>query len=281
VRHYECDLYKHVNNAVYLRYIQETALEAGSIAGFSPARCEALGVRWWCIQTDLEYLIPLHYDDRVEVKIWPVAYQAGILWQKVELQREPGGELAARAITGSAFQTIASGAATEPPGEWMDTLFSEGGSVAAESPTQPAPFPPPPEGTFKMRRQVDWQDTNAGGELDHAMLLTYLEECGRKVIAAHNWPMERMLAEGFAILLRRNQVEYLQPARYGDELEMATYASNLKRATATRHYLVRRLSDGALLARMHSLGVWVNLATGLPIRVPPELIKDFAPNIVE
>jgi acyl-CoA thioesterase FadM len=28
IRHYECDMYGHVNNAVYLRYLQQANIEA-------------------------------------------------------------------------------------------------------------------------------------------------------------------------------------------------------------------------------------------------------------
>jgi acyl-CoA thioesterase FadM len=35
-----------------------------------------------------------------------------------------------------------------------------------------------------------------------------------------------------------------------------------------------------LLARIDSLGVWIDLATGRPIRIPAEFIADFAPNLV-
>jgi acyl-CoA thioester hydrolase len=89
-----------------------------------------------------------------------------------------------------------------------------------------------------------------------------------------------MAAEGFAIILRKNQIQYLQPARIDDELEIATWASGIKRSTATRHYTIQRVSDQALLAQVHSLGVWIDLASGRPIRIPSRFIADFASNIV-
>jgi acyl-CoA thioesterase FadM len=52
----------------------------------------------------------------------------------------------------------------------------------------------------------------------------------------------------------------------------------VKRASAMRYYAITRMSDGALLAQVNSLGVWVNLATGLPARFPDQFLTDFAPN---
>ncbi|GAG18330.1 unnamed protein product, partial [marine sediment metagenome] len=51
-------------------------------------------------------------------------------------------------------------------------------------------------------------------------------------------------------------------------------------STATRHYSIQRQSDGMQLALVHSLGVWVDLRTGKPIRIPESLLTDFADNIV-
>ena len=131
-----------------------------------------------------------------------------------------------------------------------------------------------------MRRRVTWQDLAAGRRVDDATYLAMIEECGMGVIEAHGWPAARMAAEGFAIILRRHQVEFLRPAHLDDELELATWASDMQRATATRHYVIRRPKDGALLVRTHTLGVWVNLETGRPMRIPAHFITDFAPNIV-
>ena len=102
-----------------------------------------------------------------------------------------------------------------------------------------------------------------------------------QVLEAYGWPMMRMMAEGFVILFRRHRIEYLQPAVQGDELEVATWAFDVKRATATRYYTLTRVSDGALLARVHTLGVWVNPSTGQLVRIPTNFRLDFAPNLVE
>ena len=46
-----------------------------------------------------------------------------------------------------------------------------------------------------------------------------------------------------------------------------------------RHFHVRRPSDGALLARINVLGVCADVASGVPRRIPQEMLDDFAPNI--
>ena len=89
-----------------------------------------------------------------------------------------------------------------------------------------------------------------------------------------------MRDEGFAILIRKHQIQYVKPALFDDEIEIISYAFDLKRASATRYYAITRVSDGALLAQVHSVGVWVDLKTGRPIRIPDAFLADFAANIV-
>ena len=101
-----------------------------------------------------------------------------------------------------------------------------------------------------------------------------------EVTAAHGWPWERMASAGFGIYLRRNRMQYLQPALLGDELEITTWVSNVRRATAQRHYTIQRAADGALLARVDTLSAWVDLESGQPIRIPRDFLDDFEPNIV-
>ena len=88
-----------------------------------------------------------------------------------------------------------------------------------------------------------------------------------------------MAAEGFAIILRRQRMTLSAPAELDDAVEIATWVSDVKRVTATRHYTITRSSDGVLLARIDTLGVWVDLNTGRPMRIPAGLLADFAPNV--
>jgi acyl-CoA thioesterase FadM len=67
----------------------------------------------------------------------------------------------------------------------------------------------------------------------------------------------------------------------GDELDIAVWISDVKRATAMRHFTITRVRDGELLARAHIVGVCAEIATGAPRRIPQELLDDFAPNIVQ
>ncbi len=70
VRNYECDGYGHVNNANYVRYMQEAALDASAAVGYDEARYNELGHIWLIRETNIEYLRPLRFGDSVEVTTW-------------------------------------------------------------------------------------------------------------------------------------------------------------------------------------------------------------------
>jgi acyl-CoA thioester hydrolase len=91
--------------------------------------------------------------------------------------------------------------------------------------------------------------------------------------------MARMGAAGFALVARRHQIEYKQPAVLDDELEVSTWIAEVRRTSAIRHYTITRLSDGALLARCRTYWVWIDPQIGRPIRVPDAFMTDFASNI--
>jgi acyl-CoA thioester hydrolase len=79
-------------------------------------------------------------------------------------------------------------------------------------------------------------------------------------------------------LIRKHQIQYLQPALFDDEIEVASYVYDVKHASAMRYYSITRVSDGTLLAQVKSLGVWVDLKTGQPARFPDQFLADFAAN---
>jgi acyl-CoA thioester hydrolase len=287
VRHYECDAYGHLNQATYLRYMQEAAFDASAAAGYDLARYEVIGRHWLARETEIEYLRPLRYGDSVQVKTWVADFRRVRSRRAYEFRRfDPStrlragsGELVARAHTDWVFLDSATLRPVPIPREMMVAFFPDG----LPEPAPPRPrfpsAPPPPPGVFRLRRRVEWRDIDLAQHVNNAVYLSYLEDCGVQVAVAHGWPMSRMKGEGFAIVARRHRIEYQQPAVLDDELELATWLSDVKRATVVRHYTVTRLSDGVLLVRARTLWVWVDVKTGRPIRIPDAFLADFAPNI--
>ena len=99
-----------------------------------------------------------------------------------------------------------------------------------------------------------------------------------RVLAEHGWPMSRCTASGFAIILRRLTIEYTGSARLEDDVRVRTWASDVRRSMATRHYQLSLVSTGMEVARLRSLYVWVGLERARPIRIPESFLEDFAPN---
>jgi len=141
------------------------------------------------------------------------------------------------------------------------------------------PAPPPPPGIFRARRRVQWREIDSQMHLNNAMVVEYASDCGGPLLEAHGWTYRRMIDEGFGIVIRRYHVEYKQSAQLDDELEIASWLSEVRRATAIRHYTLRRVSDGSLLAQLHAFAVGIDLSAGQPIRIPPRFIANFAANI--
>jgi acyl-CoA thioester hydrolase len=281
VRNYECDAYGHVNHANYLRYMQEAALDASAAAGYDIARYETMRRGWQIRETDITYLHPLTYGDSVIVKTWVEDFRRVRSRRAYELRRADNGTIIAEAHTDWVFLDTDTLRPVTVPEEMILGFYPEG--LPGQAPRR-KPFPeppPPPPGVFVTRRHVEWRDIDQVHHVNNASYLAYIEDCGVQVAAAHDWPMARMMEHGFGIVARRYRIEYKQPAFMDDELEVATWISDPGRTSAVRHYTVTRLSDQALLVRARVVWVWVDLATGRPIRIPADFITDFIDNIAE
>jgi len=279
VRHYECDAYGHVNHAHYLRYMQETAMDASAAAGYDVAHYQKIGRQWLIRETDITYLQPLTYGDTVIVKTWVEDFRRVRSRRAYELRQATSGQIVARAHTDWVFLDRESLRPASVPRTLIEAFFPEGIPPTAARPEPFPQAPPPPPGIFKIRRPVEWRHIDPAQHVNNAMYMAYIEDAGVHVAAAYGWPMDRMIQQGFGIMARRYRIEYKQPAVLGDELEIATWISNVKRSTALRHYTITRTADKKLVARAQVLWVWVNLDNGRLIRIPADFLAAFTPNI--
>ncbi len=280
VRSYECDAYGHVNNANYLRYMQEAALDASAAVGYDEARYTALGHIWLIRETKIEYLRPLRFGDSVEVTTWVADFRRVRSRRLYELRNSADQQIVAKGLTDWVYIERATGRPARVPPEMVTAFIPDADDLATEAEARD-PFPaapPPPPGAFTMQRQVEWRDIDVEQHVNNATYLNYIEECGILAAAAFGWPTKRIESEGFAIVAREHRIEYKQQATLGDKLLVTTYLSELRRATATRHYQIMR-EDGTLIAQARSLWVFVNLTTGGIMRLPSVFLEDFTRHI--
>lgn len=240
VREYECDLYGHLNNANYLRWMQ--AVDEQNPIGDRP------------IRTVVEYLTPLEPGRTARV-------------EATAERRDRGYRL-------HSYRFIADGAeVARGTAEWL----AVGGSDLGQEMPQ---APPPPPGKFVVAKSVEWRDVGIDAAVNIASLAALAEDAGIRVAAAHGWSMTRCAAEGFAIVLRKMSAAYTSLAGLDDEIGIETWVSDPRRSMATRHYEIRRVSDHGLIARFRALYVWVDIDTNRPIRIPEGFLTDFSANFV-
>lgn len=280
IRNYECDAYGHVNNANYVRFMQEAALSASADVGWTTDRYRESGFQWVVRETQMDYLQPATYGDTLSVTTWVDDFRRVRSRRMYEFRNVATDELIVRASTDWIYMDMEKMRPARIPDEIILAYSPEGKPTEGDS-RDAFPDPPPqaPD-TFSIVKRVEWRDVDTMGHMNNATYFNYIDDCSTQVGAYFDWSMERIQAHQFAVIARQQRMEYLQPLYLDDEVRIATWVSDVKRATAIRHYLFTRESDRETIARARVLWVWVDLQTMRPIRIPPEFLASFQHNIV-
>jgi len=273
VRYYECDAHGHLTHLTYLRWMQEAAFAASAAAGYDFARYTDLGHAWVIRETRLDHLAPVCYEDPIVVRTWVADFRRWHSLRRYDFLRADSGEVVARASTDWVYIELPSHRPATVPLAMQRAFCPEGNSTPdiprERFPAQPAA----PPNAFCLHTRVDWRAIDTMWAVNNAMYLAYLEEANLRVGEALGWPVARMLATGFGVAARELRIEYRIPAQLDDELEVTTWFSGLRPASALQHYAIYRAADRALLARARTRWVWIDLKSRRPIHIPPDVLK--------
>ncbi|NOX88919.1 MAG: acyl-CoA thioesterase [Calditrichaeota bacterium] len=69
VRSYECDMYGHVNNAVYLQYCEFARVEFLEQLGFTLVKLKQSGILLPIVRIEIDYRKPLYSNEIIEVTV--------------------------------------------------------------------------------------------------------------------------------------------------------------------------------------------------------------------
>jgi acyl-CoA thioester hydrolase len=278
IRHDECDAYGHLNNAHYLRYMQEAAFSASAAVGFDHADYIALDRVWLIRATSLEYLRPLTAGDRIEIKTWIEGVHGATARRRYVIQKLEADTIAGTGFSDWVFLKRRAGVPVAIDDEVVQAFFPEGS--APKSPRWPKlQLSARPEEVFTTNRTVEWRDIDPMQHLNNAVYLSYAEACAIELAQACGWPMQRWMEDGLAFVARENQAEYLHPAKMGEQIRIETWLTSLRAATGRRFYRFARAGDGKTFAHLLTRWVLVDLQTGRPKRLPAEFRERIAPNL--
>lgn len=281
IRAGDCDTFGHINNAVYVAFVQQALAEALARAGHV-ADWQHGGQHTWELRSLMgEYRQAARFGDDLAARLWllrPVAHlspgHAGEERLAVGCEIVRTGRKDKQTVfrSESTWERVerASGALAIVP-EGLDAAFSTESGTPLRAFAQPNDDP-------KARRYV-WQHVVMRGEVDPAdrahpqSVYRWLEEAVFDASAQGGWPVERWLAAGAFTLQTRHDTRVQVLPRRGERLAVISTLVDVRRLRGTWLQEMRRIPDGALLLRNYSTGVFLDL-DGRPTAAPPQAIAD-------
>ena len=107
-------------------------------------------------------------------------------------------------------------------------------------------------------------------EYGHVNNITYLQWMNDAALRHPAAIPEFRQPENTGWFIREHRIEYLTSAYLGDEIEVRTWITEWKRVRVRRQYEFLRKSDGKVIAKGETQGIFVERTTGRPIAIPPE-----------
>ncbi|MGC1185315.1 MAG: acyl-CoA thioesterase [Candidatus Dormiibacterota bacterium] len=127
--------------------------------------------------------------------------------------------------------------------------------------------------TFTARWPVRTYEVDRQGHVNNAVYLNYAEELSAQHSEHLGYGQAWASALGGAWVIRRNEILYHSPARFGDELELTVQVELVKGARGQRRTRICLFPDGTPVAEIFTEWVWVRASDGRPAPVPQELVS--------
>jgi acyl-CoA thioester hydrolase len=118
----EIDAYNHVNNSVYLSWLDQAAWSHSTTLGISLEECIRIRRGMAAHRTEIDYLRAALLGDRITVATWIVSTDRRLrIERRFQIRRAPDGETLARARTEYVCINLDSGRAARMPDSFSNS----------------------------------------------------------------------------------------------------------------------------------------------------------------
>ena len=117
--------------------------------------------------------------------------------------------------------------------------------------------------------EVQPADIDFYHHVNNAVYLTWLDRAAWSHSASLGVPLAQCLSMRRGMAAQRIEIDYLRAALRGDRIQAATWIVSADgRLRAERRFQIKRMADGATLARARIDYVCINLDSGRAVRMP-------------
>jgi acyl-CoA thioester hydrolase len=121
-----------------------------------------------------------------------------------------------------------------------------------------------PDFAYRHRLAVRFRDCDAMGHVNHAVYLTYLEQC--RLTFWHE--LTGTPSPHTRVIIARAECDYRSPAHFGDELEIRLNVAAIGRSSFTLIYEIAQAENNRLVANGKTVMVSYDYAAGQPVALP-------------
>ena len=117
--------------------------------------------------------------------------------------------------------------------------------------------------------EVDWQ-----GIVHNSIYLQYFETARIEYLRGIGHVLDiASINRGSRVVLARNEVDYIFPARFDDLLEVGTKVSLVGTSSFIFEGVIRIHGTDTLIAKNRAVHVWLDPGGGYPVPVPARFLK--------
>ena len=271
VRHHELDCFGRVHPSTYLRVLTQTAVEASTAAGYDADWYANAGCLWLVRRSTFELRSAARAEEPLEIRTWVEDFRRVRSHRCYEIRVH--GETRLTARTDWVYVDAASGRPRRVPAEIEEALGHAGVPGAEREAWQ---SPPPPPTPARSTHRVRVSDLDGLAHMNNAAYLDVLVQAVFDALEDVGWSLDACIGSGVVPVLAGADVEYLESARYRDQLDIATWFTPTADGLDAHQTILR---DGGTrpLVRATTRWQWMRGPSDEQADAPPALLAALSP----
>lgn len=124
-------------------------------------------------------------------------------------------------------------------------------------------------------------DIDAARHVSNIVYVRWLEVARNEFMDTIGAAIEAVMEEGVAPIVARTDIRYRHPVRLGEEVVIDLWLERLRALSATLRFELRLAGTDTVVASATQLGLFVNLASGKPARLPQSFRDQIGPYVAQ